>query len=126
VVVERATEAGDFKYRTRIMDKDTLIKIPDPDYFDEHHPNPEWLKDLQWPPDLGPQVDDVTAEQLRSYDKHPILAYIVYLLDKAWTGDNEERRTRARIGSVKTYVDDDGFLHIDFVTRFKVRHPDGE
>lgn len=61
---------------------------------------------------------DVTAEQLRDFTKHPILKEIVETLSEGWTMGKEDRDKNTRIGSVDIYTDDDGHLHLDFVTRF--------
>lgn len=61
---------------------------------------------------------DVTAEELRDFTKHPVLKEIVEALSLGWTMGDKHRDKNVRIGSVDIYTDDDGHLHLDFVTRF--------
>jgi large subunit ribosomal protein L7/L12 len=48
------------------------------------------------------------------------LACIMTFLKAFWVGDAKGRSSNVRIGSVRSYFDEDGHLHLDFETRFTV------
>jgi len=62
---------------------------------------------------------DVTANELENYSKNEYLKTIINTLKESWCMGVQDREENVRIGTVKMFTDDDGFLHLDFTTRFK-------
>lgn len=76
---------------------------------------------------------DVTLKDLMNLGKRAAevkqLDFIFNLLQNYWYNledkkEQEERENRIRVGSIWVYLDDDGALHLDFVTRFGFKDKD--
>lgn len=63
---------------------------------------------------------DVTANELENYSKNEYINEIIQILKETWCEGDTDREENIRIGTVKFFVDKNGFAHLDFVTRFKV------
>jgi hypothetical protein len=62
---------------------------------------------------------DVTWKDLTELGKKKgIIEFFLEFLHKFWVGENKKRETDVRIGNIDFIIDDNGFLHFDFVTRF--------
>lgn len=68
--------------------------------------------------DIGSQ--DITYKELEKYGEAgtPYMELVLKILHTFWVGNNEERADDVRIGSVDFFFDEDGHLHLDFVSRF--------
>ncbi len=63
---------------------------------------------------------DVTYSELRSLGEKEGMQRILAFLFAEWVGQNLERMDSVRIGSIDIEVDEDGFLHLDFIYRSKI------
>ncbi len=63
---------------------------------------------------------DVTAKELENYSKNEYLKIILDALKENWCMGIKDREENVRIGTVKIFIDDEGFLHLDFKNRFKI------
>jgi len=61
---------------------------------------------------------DVTFADLKSLAAKDSLFPIIEFLKAFWVGDNKERETNCRIGTMYVYFNEDGNIHMDFGTRF--------
>jgi hypothetical protein len=64
---------------------------------------------------------DVTWKELKELgSKKGVLTSIFDFLHSFWVGEHASRETNVRIGTVNVDFDKDGFLHLDFATRFRL------
>ena len=61
---------------------------------------------------------DVTFADLKDPSAKASLFPIIEFLRAFWVGDNKDRETNCRIGTMYVYFDEDGAMHMDFATRF--------
>ena len=63
---------------------------------------------------------DVTMHELANPTANESIAFILNMLRSQWVGENEERETGPRVGTVYVFLDEENVLHLDFRTRFTV------
>ena len=69
--------------------------------------------------------EDVTWKELGELGKKKgLVGSTLEFLHSFWVGDHPEREESVRVGSVAVDVDQDGFLHLDFTTRFRLNEED--
>ena len=61
---------------------------------------------------------DVTYNELIELQKVKALKPILDSLKQYWVGEMEHRAEDTRIGSIDVFQDNEGHIHLDFVTRF--------
>lgn len=68
--------------------------------------------------DAKPIADiDVTFADIKSLGEKHSLYPIIEFLRASWVGDNKERETNCRIGTMYVYFDKDGAMHMNFISR---------
>ena len=64
---------------------------------------------------------DVTWKDLCEFgNQKGLISSVMEFLHSFWVGEHKERETSVRVGSVDVEFDKDGFLHLDFATRFRL------
>ncbi len=61
---------------------------------------------------------DVTFADIKDLAAKDSLFPIIEFLRAFWVGDDKKRETNCRIGTMYVYFNEDGNIHMDFVTRF--------
>lgn len=70
---------------------------------------------------------DVTWKELSELGKQKgVIGSALSFLHSFWVGEHAERETNVRVGAVDVEIDKDGFLHLDFVTRFRLNEEERE
>ncbi len=63
---------------------------------------------------------DVTYSELRSLGEKEGMQRVLAFLFAEWVGYDFDRTDSVSAGTINIEVDEDGFLHLDFINRFKV------
>lgn len=63
---------------------------------------------------------DVTYENLQSLKDVQALQPALEFLKDFWCGSNKERESNVRLGTIDVFIDEQGNLHLDFISRFSL------